>query len=133
MRAKKAALPSSSSKPVQQPLSRQIGTAFRRERVAQRLTQSDVAELVGIVPDVYGRIERGEISPSLPTFRQLCVTLKVSADSVLSSSAPREEHDAGRPPETATSAVRRLHRRAKALTPSKLAILCRIADALKSS
>ena len=39
------------------------------------LTQQDVAEGVGIVPEVYGRIERGVALPSVPTLFRLCVTL----------------------------------------------------------
>jgi transcriptional regulator with XRE-family HTH domain len=39
------------------------------------LTQQDVAEGVGIVPEVYGRIERGGSLPSVSTLFRLCVTL----------------------------------------------------------
>jgi transcriptional regulator with XRE-family HTH domain len=47
------------------------------------LTQEQVARAVGFVPVVYGRIERGDMLPSIPKLRDLCTTLGVSADVLL--------------------------------------------------
>lgn len=48
------------------------------------LTQEQVASSVGFVPTVYGRIERGDMLPSVPKLRELCLLLGVSADDLLS-------------------------------------------------
>lgn len=48
------------------------------------LTQEQVATSVGFVPTVYGRIERGDMLPSVPKLRELCLLLGVSADALLS-------------------------------------------------
>lgn len=48
------------------------------------LTQEQVATSVGFVPTVYGRIERGDMLPSVPKLRELCVLMGVSADALLS-------------------------------------------------
>lgn len=59
----------------EQRLAATLGRAARLARSRAGLTQQDVAEGVGIVPDVYGRIERGLALPSVPTLFRLCVTL----------------------------------------------------------
>ncbi len=43
---------------------------------------------------VYGRIERGDMLPSVPKLLQLCITLDLSADTLLSAT----RLDAGPPP-----------------------------------
>jgi transcriptional regulator with XRE-family HTH domain len=53
------------------------------------LTQEQVARAVGFAPEVYGRVERGDMMPSVPKLWQLCLTLRLSAD-VLLSLKPRE-------------------------------------------
>ena len=44
------------------------------------LTQADVAERIGIAAEVYGRMERGKMMPSVPTLFRLCLALRLSAD-----------------------------------------------------
>jgi transcriptional regulator with XRE-family HTH domain len=60
------------------------------------LTQEQVARAVGFAPEVYGRVERGDMMPSVPKLWQLCLTLRLSAD-VLLSLKPREASSADKP------------------------------------
>jgi transcriptional regulator with XRE-family HTH domain len=55
----------------EQRLAATLGRAARLARRRTGLTQQGV----GIVPEVYGRIERGVTLPSVPTLFRLCVTL----------------------------------------------------------
>ena len=61
-----------------------LGSRLRRARMRLELTQEQVATSVGFVPTVYGRIERGDMLPSVPKLRELCLLLGVSADALLS-------------------------------------------------
>jgi transcriptional regulator with XRE-family HTH domain len=65
-------------------LQRILGEAARAARLRLGLTQAEVAVKVGLSPAVYGRVERGHMTPSVPTLRRLCETLGVSSDAVLS-------------------------------------------------
>jgi transcriptional regulator with XRE-family HTH domain len=40
------------------------------------LTQVELAESIGTAPEVYGRLERGKMLPSVPTLFRLCVALR---------------------------------------------------------
>ncbi|QSQ21625.1 helix-turn-helix transcriptional regulator [Pyxidicoccus parkwayensis] len=60
-----------------------VGTAARAARVGLGLTQADVAERVGIAMEVYSRMERGKVLPSVTTLRRLCQVLRIGADSLL--------------------------------------------------
>jgi transcriptional regulator with XRE-family HTH domain len=87
------------------------------------LTQEQVARAVGFVPIVYGRIERGDMLPSVPKLRQLCVTLGVSADTLLSANRPpgvpllKKDFATDEPPE-----VRRFAILLSDLPPDKLQV-----------
>jgi transcriptional regulator with XRE-family HTH domain len=39
------------------------------------MTQAEVAEGIGNAPEVYGRMERGGVMPSVPTLLRLCLIL----------------------------------------------------------
>ena len=95
----------------------QIGAASRAARRRLGLTQAEVAERIGIVPEVYGRLERGRMLPSVVTLVRLCRALSVSADEMLGLAgepalAPGPQPSGGPAPD-----VRRLLRRAGALDP----------------
>ncbi|MFL5358845.1 helix-turn-helix transcriptional regulator [Archangium sp.] len=60
-----------------------LGDVLREARLKAELTQADVAERVGVATEVYGRIERGNLTPSVPSLRRLCVALRVDANAVL--------------------------------------------------
>jgi transcriptional regulator with XRE-family HTH domain len=60
-----------------------IGAVARAARKRLGLTQAQVANQVGLVPGVYGRIERGDMMPSVPSLRRICLALGISADALL--------------------------------------------------
>ncbi len=41
-----------------------LGTALREARLKAQLTQADVADRVDVATEVYGRMERGNLTPS---------------------------------------------------------------------
>ena len=67
----------------QAKLARHLGGVAREARTAARLTQADVAERIGIATEVYGRLERGGMLPSVPTLRKLCSVLRADANALL--------------------------------------------------
>jgi transcriptional regulator with XRE-family HTH domain len=104
-----------------------------------QLTQADVAERVGLVPEVYGRLERGHMAPSIQSLRRICVALDLSADLLLSlGAAARAPSPAARPapvspPSRETAAISRLNRRVRRLSPRSLRLLSQFAAVLGSS
>jgi transcriptional regulator with XRE-family HTH domain len=60
-----------------------LGTALREARLKTQWTQADVADRVGVATEVYGRMERGNLTPSVPTLRKLCVVLRLNASAAL--------------------------------------------------
>jgi transcriptional regulator with XRE-family HTH domain len=103
-----------------------------RERLG--LTQAQVAKQAGIAPNVYGRIERGGMMPSVPTLRKLALALAISADVLLelgradvapSLEAPTPE--GGLSPE-----LRQLVRMLRGWSPGEVKRLMRLAKVLES-
>ncbi len=87
-----------------QTLAQAIGARARRARLALQLTQAEVAGQIGLKPESYARIERGHALPSMGTLKRLCVTLEISADTLLksdrlASGADGAEDLLSRPPE----------------------------------
>jgi transcriptional regulator with XRE-family HTH domain len=106
-------------------LSKRIGDEIRKARKAQRLTQADVAERVGISVEFFARLERGEQTPSVPTLAALMRLLGVSADAALGGAGPRE-HEPSEPTEfygLGSPAQRRLYRRIQSASPAALRLL----------
>jgi len=64
-------------------LARTIGEASREARSRAGLTQVEVADLVGINPMVYSRLERGKLLPSVQTLQRLSHVLHTSTDALL--------------------------------------------------
>ncbi|HYO54790.1 helix-turn-helix transcriptional regulator [Archangium sp.] len=64
-------------------LQRTLGEVAREARERLGLTQAQVAHKVGLVPGVYGRIERGDMTPSVPSLRRICLVLGISSDALL--------------------------------------------------
>jgi transcriptional regulator with XRE-family HTH domain len=58
-------------------LRRQIGAMVRHHRELSGLTQAELGDKVGKALESVGRIERGEITPSLKTLEELAGALKV--------------------------------------------------------
>lgn len=69
---------------------RKLGGRLRQARSQLGLTQQQVAELVDVPVEVYGRIERGAMLPGLKLFVELCVRLGTTPDQLLGfSHSPR--------------------------------------------
>ena len=112
-----------------------IGEACRAARLEAGLTQEDVADRVGLATEVYGRLERGNMTPSVPTLRKLCLVLHVSADAALSIDTaarlpPRSEAPAPSEGKAASPEHRRLIRRARNLHRKEVRLLGLLASAL---
>ncbi|MGZ3459461.1 MAG: helix-turn-helix transcriptional regulator [Archangium sp.] len=60
-----------------------LGTTLREARLKAELTQADVADRVGVATEVYGRMERGNLTPSVLSLRKLCVVLRLDASVAL--------------------------------------------------
>lgn len=106
------------------------------------LTQADVAERVGIATEVYGRLERGRMLPSVPTLWRLCMVLRTSSDefmgltqtllaaspgeSISSAFAGDEPSDADELPE-----MRRLLRSLRRLGRTELKLMNLVAGAIQ--
>ena len=60
-----------------------IGKNIRKCRLAKKMRQEDLAEMVGVSSNYIGMMERGEKIPSLETFVSILNALKVSADVIL--------------------------------------------------
>lgn len=91
-------------------------------RMRLELTQEQVAKAVGFVPTVYGRIERGDMMPSTPKLKALCLLLGISADVLLGVSPP-EDPPAQEPPEPPPGdppELRRLAMLVRELPPDRL-------------
>src|SRR5690242_1415936 len=69
-----------------------LGGVAREARLRASMTQQDVAQSVDIATEVYGRIERGQMLPSVSTLRRLCRTLGVSANALLGVDEGKEVH-----------------------------------------
>jgi transcriptional regulator with XRE-family HTH domain len=111
-------------------LATRLGECARAARQRLNLTQEDVAERIGIATEVYGRLERGNMLPSVPTFRKLCAVLGLSADEALglSSGSPVEWTPPPPPPEVSEPAeLRRLLRRARQLDRNSIRVLSLVA------
>jgi transcriptional regulator with XRE-family HTH domain len=115
-------------------LARHIGAVSREARLRARMTQEQVAERVEIVAEVYGRLERGVMLPSLPTLMRLCRALALDANSLLGFSCSHRPSwlQVETSPDTEAPALRRLLRTARRLKPAQLRALGQVASVLLS-
>nr|WP_239470580.1 helix-turn-helix transcriptional regulator [Archangium violaceum] len=100
------------------------------------MTQADVAERLGVATEVYGRLERGLLLPSVPTLRKLCAVLRMDANALLGLTSgvafapldePVEEKQENSP------RMRRLLRHLRRLTPTQLNAVGHVASTLAQS
>jgi transcriptional regulator with XRE-family HTH domain len=56
-----------------------IALKLKKARKESRLTQLEVAEKANVSVNYYARIERGEVSPSLETLKDIMRILKIKA------------------------------------------------------
>lgn len=70
-----------------------IAKAARQARNRAGLTQEEVADGAGVATEVYGRMERGLLLPSVPTLLRLCLTLQSTPDALMGfSPLPPPQH-----------------------------------------
>ena len=60
-----------------------ISANLSKIRKEQRYTQREVAELAGLNPNYYAKVERGYGMPSLKTIHKLAKALKVTATDIV--------------------------------------------------
>ncbi|WNG28432.1 helix-turn-helix transcriptional regulator [Cystobacter fuscus] len=116
----------------QAKLALHIGAVAREARTRAGFTQEEAAERVGLATEVYGRMERGNMLPSLPTLVRLCRALAIDANPLLGFSSPQPPAwlTLETPPETEPPTLRRLLRTARKLKPQQLSALSVVASAL---
>ena len=119
----------------QAKLALHLGAMAREARKNAGLTQEEAAERIGVATEVYGRLERGNMLPSLPTFTRLCRALAVDANQLLgfSTSTPPAWLTLEIPGEDEPPVVRRLLRTVRRLKPRQLTALSNVAIALLPS
>lgn len=109
-----------------------IGAAARAARMRLELTQADVAERIEVATEVYGRLERGGMLPSVQTLLRLCQELNVSADELLGlashSPSPRSAEAPSLPNERPE--IRRFLRSLRQLDSAHVKLLGLVAKAL---
>lgn len=111
-------------------LKRTLGQTLRGVRRDAGLTEQEMATWLGLVPDVYGRIERGEMLPSVPTLYRLCLTFHLSAGAVLGQTPEETAPPELPPPEPPSPEVLQLTRLLRELSPGDLRSLEAIASVL---
>lgn len=64
-------------------IAKHVGKIFYENRLKNKLTQNQVAELVDLEPRYIGQIERGISKGSIDTLLKLCNIYKITPDTVL--------------------------------------------------
>lgn len=110
----------------------QLGKVARAAREKAGLTQLEAAERVGVATEVYGRMERGLLLPSVPTLLRVCRALGVDANTLLGFSFTKAPVWLAQPPvkDSDPPAVRRLLRTLRRLRPRQLHALSTVANTL---
>ena len=67
-----------------------LGELIKKTRIERRLTQEEVAELVGCHPQYYKNLENGKGMPSVPMFRRIMRSLHISSDDYVWSGQNRD-------------------------------------------
>jgi transcriptional regulator with XRE-family HTH domain len=118
----------------EQRLGATLGRALRAARMRAGLTQADLAASIGKAPEVYGRLERGKMLPSVPTLFRLCVALRSGPHELMGFAPVGTLPDAARrevPPDLAdTPEMRRLLRLMGYLQGLQLKLILRLVVAL---
>ncbi len=121
-------------KPSTSKLGTHVGELARKARLRAGLTQADVAERMGLATEVYGRLERGLMLPSVPSLRRLCVVLRIPSDVLLgiNSGEVASWVVESSPPEYDESPeLRRLMRTLRKLDASQLKLIALVTAALQ--
>ncbi|MBZ4416009.1 helix-turn-helix transcriptional regulator [Myxococcus sp. RHSTA-1-4] len=112
-----------------------LGMRLREARKLLGLTQADVAEQLGLAREVYARLERGQMLPSLTTLRAVCKVLRVPPHEALAldmafDMAPGRRRKPLAAPEKEPAALRELRQKLEGMSRSELRLLNMIATAL---
>jgi transcriptional regulator with XRE-family HTH domain len=112
-------------------LTTHLGETLREARKLATLTQADVAERIGLSTEVFGRMERGNMLPSVPTLRKLCRVLRVDANLMLGLDVKKSPSWLEVPkPEDELPELRRLVRTLRRMDATQLAVVSSTASAL---
>ena len=84
---------------MEKDLARRIGERSRLARKSLALTQAEVAERVGLATEVYGRLERGAMLPSVTTVVALADALNVTPGRLLGEGEPHQARNPRERPE----------------------------------
>lgn len=96
----------------------------REARLRAGLTQADVAERLDLTEEVYVRVERGLLLPSILTLRRLSLVLHIPSDLLLGIASAHPPSGTRSPAEEPDSPqVRRLIRSVRELSASRLRTL----------
>ncbi|OJT16171.1 hypothetical protein BO221_51265 [Archangium sp. Cb G35] len=117
-------------------LAKHMGEVARNARLRARLTQADVAERVGLATEVYGRLERGGMLPSVPTLLKLCFVLGADANALLGISSgllPVLVDEPKQKKEEESPRVRQVLRHLRRLTPTQLNAIGHVASTFAKS
>ena len=115
-------------------LAANVGEMAREARQRAGLTQADVAERVGLATEVYGRLERGRMLPSVPSLRRLCIALRTPSDTFLglnTGEVPTWAAESAPPDYEESPEYRRLMRTLRKLDASQLKLISLVAAALQ--
>lgn len=66
----------------------EIGKRVKQQRLAQRLTQAQLAERASITAQYLSHIENGNQQMSIAVFSRICDALNISADKILYNRSP---------------------------------------------
>ncbi|MCE9668483.1 helix-turn-helix domain-containing protein [Myxococcus stipitatus] len=114
-----------------------LGQSARAARRSLGLTQADVAQKLGVAREVYARLERGHMLPSIHTLRGLCTVLRVPPHDLLALDATIETPPGRkRPPPRVRPeppALEHLRRTLRGLSASDLRLLNALASTLPTT
>ncbi len=89
-------------------LARRIGEHARQTRQALGWSQAEVAEAARLATEVYGRLERGGMLPSVPTLMRLVGALGLTPNDLLGDAPPKKPRGGTGRRRTLQALVRRL-------------------------
>ncbi|WP_084668284.1 helix-turn-helix transcriptional regulator [Myxococcus stipitatus] len=114
-----------------------LGMSARTARRSLGMTQAAVAERLGVAREVYARLERGHMLPSIHTLRGLCTVLRVPPHLLLALDASIETPPGRKRPPLASRAeppaLGDLRKNLRGLSRSDLRLLNALAVTLPAS
>jgi transcriptional regulator with XRE-family HTH domain len=112
-----------------------VGEVARVARERLGLTQAELAEKLNLIPEVYGRIERGTLIPSIQTVLRLSLVLGISSDLLLGVLPFRGEAtlDSAFPEGSPSPELRRIVHQLRTWPPERLKVLDKVLSVLGSA